>query len=158
MYKKDKPMSLTIRPVTPADRARWEEMFNDYATFYKTSVPEGGHNAVWGWIFDPANDFWCDVVEDKDGSIIGFTQYQLMHRSLGGSMVCYLSDLFVEPELRGSGTGRALIDHVISFTRAKGITNVRWLTQDYNYAGRRLYDTYTAKSDFILYSLPVDAL
>ena len=90
-----------------------------------------------------------------DGTPVGFTQYQLMHRSLSGAMVCYLSDLYVRPAVRGTGAGRALIDHVIEFARSRGISNVRWLTQDYNYAGRRLYDTYTPKSDFILYSLPV---
>lgn len=148
-------MSIKIRPVTEADRIRWEELLNDYATFYKTAVPDGGHDHVWEWIFDENNDFWCDLVEADDGSIIGFTQYQLMHRSLSGAMVCYLSDLYVEPEVRGTGAGRAMIDHVIAFAKANGITNVRWLTQDFNYAGRRLYDTYQPKSDFILYSVPV---
>lgn len=148
-------MSIRIRPVAEADRSRWEELLNDYATFYKTAVPEGGHDQVWDWIFDDDNDFWCDLVEAEDGSVIGFTQYQLMHRSLSGAMVCYLSDLYVEPEVRGTGAGRAMIDHVIAFAKARGITNVRWLTQDFNYAGRRLYDTYQPKSDFILYSVPV---
>jgi len=67
-------------------------------------------------------------------------------------MVCYLSDLYVNPENRGCGAGRALIDHVLAFAKANNIANVRWLTQDFNYAGRRLYDTYSPKSDFILYS------
>ena len=151
----NKPTSVKIRPVTLSDRARWEELLTDYATFYKTQVPDGGFDSVWQWIFDENNDFWCDLVEAQDGSIIGFTQYQLMHRSLGGGMVCYLSDLFVEPNIRGTGAGRAMIDHVIEFAKAKGLANVRWLTQDFNYAGRRLYDTYQPKSDFILYSVPV---
>ena len=150
-------MPHSIRPVTEADKARWVELLNAYAVFYKTSVPDGGHERVWAWIMDPQNDFWCDLSSDDTGSIIGFTQYQLMHRSLSGEMVCYLSDLFVEPAVRGTGYGRALIDHVISFAKARKIPNVRWLTQDYNYAGRRLYDTYTVKSDFILYSLPISA-
>jgi GNAT superfamily N-acetyltransferase len=148
-------MSITIRPVAEADHARWRDLFDAYAAFYKTAVPEGGHARVWDWIHDPDNPFWCDVAEDESGRIVGFTQYQLMHRSLSGEMVCYLSDLFVEPDVRGGGVGRALIDHIVAFARAKGIPNVRWLTQDFNYAGRRLYDTYTPKSDFILYSLPV---
>jgi len=148
-------MIVTIRPVGEADQKCWREMLDAYAVFYKTEVPMGGHDRVWAWIFDPENDFWCDLVEDENGDIIGFTQYQLMHRSLSGEMVCYLSDLYVEPALRGAGAGRAMIDHVIAFAKARGIGNVRWLTQDFNYAGRRLYDTYAMKSDFILYSLPV---
>lgn len=57
--------------------------------------------------------------------------------------------------MRGKGAGRALIDHVIAFAKVNNIPTVRWLTQEFNYAGRRLYDTYGPKSDFILYSVAV---
>ncbi|MEZ5738633.1 MAG: GNAT family N-acetyltransferase [Burkholderiaceae bacterium] len=147
-------MTVKIRPVTDADRPRWEAMFAAYATFYKTSVPDGGFDRVWDWIFDPANDFWCDVAQADDGDLVGFTQYQLMHRSLGASMVCYLSDLYVDPAVRGHGAGRAMIDHVRDFASARGLPGVRWLTQEFNYPARRLYDTYGPKTDFILYNVP----
>ena len=143
---------MPIRPLEKSDRPAWETLFNQYAEFYNTSIPEGGHDNVWQWIFDEDNQFWCDLIVDDKNDPYGFTQYQLMHRSLGGSMVCYLSDLFVNPSQRGNGAGRALIDHVFKFAKANNIVNVRWLTQDFNYAGRRLYDTYSPKSDFILYS------
>lgn len=118
-------------------------------------MPVGGFDTVWGWIFDADNDFWCDVVEDS-GQLVGLVQYQLMHRSLGGTKVCYLSDLYVVPDMQGSGFGRALIDHVLEFARSAEIPNVRWLTQESNYPARSLYDTYTQKSDFILYSVPTN--
>jgi ribosomal protein S18 acetylase RimI-like enzyme len=147
-------MNVTIRPLDPRDRADWEVMFQSYAEFYKTSIPSGGFDIVWAWIFDPHNEFWCDVAEGADGKLIGFTQYQLMHRSLGASMVCYLSDLYVDPKIRGSGAGRAMIDHVLRFAKARGLPGVRWLTQDFNYPARMLYDTYARKTDFILYNVP----
>ena len=148
-------MSITIRPPQEGDRGKWEELFQAYAEFYKTSVPDGGFDTVWDWINDDGNDFWCALAVQDDGTIIGFTQYQLMHRSLGGGMVCYLSDLYVDPEIRGSGAGRAMIDHVVEFAKERGLPNVRWLTQEFNYPARRLYDSYQPKSDFILYSVPV---
>ncbi len=145
-----------IRAVTPADRAAWEALFDGYAAFYKTAVTREAKAEVWAWIFAENPDFWCDLAVDEAGQVVGLVQYQLMHRSLSGAKVCYLSDLFVRPEVRGGGYGRALIDHVIGFARATGISNVRWLTQEFNYAGRTLYDSYRPKSDFILYSLPVE--
>lgn len=147
-------MEHWIRSLTEADRQTWESLFAAYATFYKTQVPTGGFDTVWGWIFDDDNDFWCDVAE-TNGQLVGFVQYQLMHRSLGGTMECYLSDLYVESNTRGSGLGRAMIDHVIAFARSNDIPNVRWLTQEFNYPARTLYDTYAPKSDFILYNVPV---
>ena len=143
-----------IRAATRGDRAVWAELFDLYAAFYKTSVGDQAKAQVWSWIFAENPDFWCDLAE-ADGVVVGLVQYQLMHRSLSGQKVCYLSDLYVRPEIRGGGVGRSLIDHVIAFARGREISNVRWLTQEFNYAGRRLYDSYRPKSDFILYSVPV---
>ncbi|MBC7477137.1 MAG: GNAT family N-acetyltransferase [Pseudorhodobacter sp.] len=148
---------MKIRPLTFQDRVAWEELFDGYAAFYKTELGPEAKAAVWAWIFAETPDFWCDVAEDDAGQLTGMVQYQLMHRSLSGQKVCYLSDLYVRPEIRGSGIGRALIDQVFGFAKSRGISNVRWLTQEFNYAGRRLYDSYRPKSDFILYSVPVES-
>ena len=145
-----------IRSVTSADRAVWAELFDLYAAFYKASVSDEAKAEVWAWIFAENPDFWCDLGVDEAGKVVGLVQYQVMHRSLSGAKVCYLSDLFVRPEVRGGGHGRAMIDHVIGFARARGLSNVRWLTQEFNYAGRRLYDSFRPKSDFILYSVAVE--
>jgi len=147
---------IVVRALHESDRTEWQEKFSAYADFYQVPLPQSSSDAVWEWIFDPNNNFWCAVAEDNHQNVVGFTQYQLMHRSLGGSMVCYLSDLYVDPQVRGSGAGRALIDHVFGFARDNGIENVRWLTQDYNYSARKLYDSYGRKSDFLLYSFGVD--
>ncbi|MFT5112049.1 MAG: GNAT superfamily N-acetyltransferase [Parasphingorhabdus sp.] len=149
-------LELLIRPIEQSESATWEILFQGYADFYKVPLTEQARSTTWEWIFDPDNNFWCDVAVNSDGEIVGFTQYQLMHRSLSGGMVCYLSDLYALPQSRGSGIGRKLIDHVFEFARSKNINNVRWLTQDYNYPARLLYDTYGRKSDFVLYSFPVE--
>jgi len=148
-------MTASIRPLAASDRARWETMFEAYANFYKSSIPDGGFDRVWAWIFDEKSDFWCAVAENENGDVIGFTQYQLMHRSLSGGMVCYLSDLYVDPALRGAGTGRGLIDYVLTFAKDRDLPGVRWLTQDFNYPARKLYDSYGPKTDFILYNVSV---
>lgn len=145
-----------IRPVQATEFDIWQSLFAGYAEFYEVTLPGGAAERAWQWIHDGDEPFWCDVVE-LDGQVIGFTQYQLMHRSLSGERVVYLSDLFVKPDVRGSGAGRALIDHVFAFAKNKGISNVRWLTQDFNYRARELYDSYGSKSDFILYTFPVPA-
>jgi GNAT superfamily N-acetyltransferase len=147
---------MNIRSLEEGDRAAWERLFDEYAAFYKTSIPSGGHVKVWDWIFDGDNPFWCAVAVDSQDEPYGFTQYQLMHDSLSASMVCYLSDLYVRPDQREAGTGRALIDHVLAFAHERGIKDVTWLTQEFNYRARQLYDSYQPKSDFILYSIPIE--
>lgn len=148
-------MGIAIRPVAPSDRDIWEELFQSYAAFYGLEIPPAVAETVWGWIFEPDTDFWCDLAENSDGDVVGLVQYQLMARSLGGGMVCYLSDLYVKPETRGAGAGRALIDHVLGFARDRKLSGVRWLTQEDNLQARKLYDSYQSRSDFILYNIPV---
>ncbi len=148
-------MAMTIRPLAADDRARWEDLFGQYFDFYKMAPRDGGLESVWKWIFDPDNDFWCDVAEDETGKVVGLVHYQLMHNSLRGAMSCYLADLFVDPDVRGSGIGRRLIDHVLAFAKDNGLPSVHWLTQEHNYAGRRLYDRYGPKTEFILYRVGV---
>jgi len=70
-------------------------------------------------------------------------------------MTCYLSDLYTNPAIRGFGAGRAMIDYVLAFAKDLGFPNVMWLTQEFNYTARKVYDTYAAKSDFIAYRVPV---
>ena len=83
--------SIQIRPVVAADQPRWQELMMAYAAFYKVEVTGEGLAATWKWIEDAEEDFWCVFSLDSAGQVTGFTQYQLMHRSLSGSMVCYLS-------------------------------------------------------------------
>ncbi len=147
-------MGVILRSPEDADRDRWEDLFGAYFVFYKATPPEGGFDVVWDWIHDEQNPFWCTLAQNKDGLIIGFVHYQLWHSSMSASMSVYMADLFVDPAMRGSGTGRALIDHVRAFARERGIPSVDWLTQDFNYPGRRLYDTYARKTDFVFYSVP----
>ncbi len=152
--------TTSIRPLATRDSLAWQSLFSDYAAFYNVVIPDGGQGRVWNWIFDNDNPFWCDVIalqhsDTRNSELIGFVQYQLMHRSLTGEMVCYLSDLYVKPEHRNSRAGKALIDHVILTARDWGVSNVRWLTQESNARARKLYDHYCPKSEFILYSYPV---
>lgn len=147
-------MPHLIRPATLDDRALWQPLFEAYAAFYNTPLTPQTLDTVWGWIHDPENPFWCDLALSGDGQPLGLVQYQLMHRSLGGSMVCYLSDLFTTPEARGQGIGRALIDHVLAFAKQRGLPNVRWLTAEDNTTARQLYDTYRPRTPFILYAIP----
>jgi len=145
-------MSLTISPVTKADRADWEALFRAYATFYKTDA-SSAEARVWDWIQSETEPYWSDIARDENGQALGLVQYSLMHRSLSGGMVVYLSDLFTVPEARGKGVGRALIEHVRAFARARGYSSVRWLTAETNSPARKLYDTYAPASGFILYAI-----
>jgi ribosomal protein S18 acetylase RimI-like enzyme len=66
---------------------------------------------------------------------------------------CYLEDLFVAPEGRGSGVGRALIAAVQGMAEEKGCARTYWLTHESNVTARRLYDRVATNAGFIQYRL-----
>ena len=65
--------------------------------------------------------------------------------------VCYLQDLYADPEVRGQGIGRALIEAVYRAADDNGTPAVYWLTQEFNHTARRLYDRIGTLTPFIKY-------
>lgn len=146
-------MAVTIRPVGQGDRAVWQRLFTAYVAFYKLDLAPASAGAVWGWVHDPENPFWADLAVSAAGEAVGLVHHHLMHRSLGGSMTCYLSDLHVAPEARGQGAGRAMIEHVRAVARARGLPGLRWPTAESNAEARALYDSFAPRTEFVLYSI-----
>jgi GNAT superfamily N-acetyltransferase len=65
----------------------------------------------------------------------------------------YLEDLFVAPEARGQGLGRALIEDLVAIGRAKGWQRLYWLTEIENATARRLYDQFCDNDGHIRYRM-----
>jgi GNAT superfamily N-acetyltransferase len=84
-----------------------------------------------------------------DGRAVGLAHW-LTHRSTWSiADVCYLNDLFVVPDRRGQGIGRALIEHVAAAAAAAGCSQLYWLTHQTNTTAQRLYDGVAERTGFI---------
>jgi GNAT superfamily N-acetyltransferase len=141
---------LVIRPLNPNERAAWEPLWHAYLTFYEASVSPETTDVLWQRLHDPNEPMFVQGAF-SGGRLIGMVQY-LFHRScwtIGD--YCYLQDLFVVPEARGLGAGRALIEAVEQAARAHGASRVHWLTKEDNHAARALYDKLADRSGFIQY-------
>ena len=84
--------------------------------------------------------------------LIGLVHYIYHPHNWKIEDVCYIQDLFVSPNIRGTGVGRALIEAVYSASDEKKIATVYWLTQDFNKQARRLYDNIGSLTPFIKYN------
>jgi GNAT superfamily N-acetyltransferase len=139
-----------IRPPTKADEAAWRKLWAGYLKFYRATVPETVTAATWARIHDPASPIKT-LVAEKDGKVIGMTNY-LWHESTWDTRpICYLQDLFVDPTSRGGGAAKALILAVEEAAKKRGCFRVYWQTQEFNGPARSLYDTITPRSSFIVY-------
>jgi GNAT superfamily N-acetyltransferase len=147
--------SLIIRPAIRDDYAQWRPLWDGYNAFYErsgpTALPEAITAATWGRFFDPYEPMHA-LVAEAEGRLVGLVHY-LFHRST--TMIaptCYLQDLFADPEVRGQGIGRALIEAVYEQAQSAGVSRVYWQTHDTNATARLLYDRVAGHRGFIVYS------
>jgi GNAT superfamily N-acetyltransferase len=144
-------MTTTVRPLRPEDHADWRRLWTLYLEFYQTSVPEAVYAATWERLLSGGqNEFRC-LVAESGGRIVGITHYLFHRHCWRVENVCYLQDLYVDADIRGTGAGRALIEAVYAAADAEGCPTVYWLTQDFNDTARRLYDRIGKVTPFLKY-------
>jgi GNAT superfamily N-acetyltransferase len=147
-------MVLTIRPLTQDDRQRWLQLWRGYLTFYKTEFSAEKTEITWNRLLDPEFNLY-GLVAEVDGQLNGMTTYNFQNSTWSENGQCLLEDLFVDENLRGQGTGRALIDAVIQEAKSRGCSRVYWNTDETNETARKLYDTYVLESGKRQYRVPI---
>jgi len=144
-------MAAAIRPIEAGDRAGWEPLWQGYLRFYETELPDEVTDSTWHKLLDPSRSPFGLVAVGESGLLIGLVHY-LFHQSTWTiPHICYLQDLFVDPQVRGSGAGKALIEAVYAKAAEAGAPQVYWLTQEFNRTARGLYDKVATLTPFVRY-------
>ena len=91
---------------------------------------------------------------------IGFALYFFTYSTFLGRPTLYLEDLFVLPEERGRGAGRALLGELARIAKGRGCGRMEWTVLDWNTPSIRFYKRLGAKlrKDWILTRLSGPAL
>jgi GNAT superfamily N-acetyltransferase len=145
---------VSVRPAAKGDEAAWRRMWAAYNTFYEAIVPESVTAATWRRILDPSVPIGA-VLALEYGAAIGFANYVVQPYTWSDRPHCLMEDLFVIPEARSKGAGRALINCLADLCRREGWTELYWITQANNAKARRLYDSFTQPDGFIQYTIEV---
>ncbi len=142
---------LSIRSLTSDDETEWRRLWTAYLDFYETTVSEEVYKTAFERLLSGERSEFHGLIAEIDGTPVGLTHY-LFHRSLWiVEDTCYLMDLFVDPATRGKGVGRALIEAVHTEAKKGGAPAIYWMTQEFNYKGRMLYDQVAKRTPFIVY-------
>ena len=178
MLAKAATKALQIAPIQAVDKSAWSTLFRACIDFYGASIPETQYDSTFDRLIDPAKDLHCLVLRTPDGSgeerklfgIAHFYPHQtpwsekpIMH--LNGkalrqrldststlvSRADLWTDLFIDPELRGQGHGRRMIQQVADLAKEQDCLRVEWATKFDNPA-RKLYDE-LAECSFVEYRL-----
>jgi GNAT superfamily N-acetyltransferase len=145
-------MAVRVRRIEAKDKAAWLPLFKGYIEFYKSTVADDVIELTWQRLLSGAAEFHIGLVAVGDDDVPLGLAHVLFHRSTwSASHYCYLEDLFVRPDLRAGGVGRALIEAVYREADARQCTRTYWATQEFNYRARGLYDQMATKSVFLQY-------
>jgi GNAT superfamily N-acetyltransferase len=78
------------------------------------------------------NPFYFCLIAEQEGRPAGFAFYFFNYSTWLGRPGLYLEDLFVLPEFRGLGVGKALLQQVAAIAVEKGCPRLQWEVLDWN--------------------------
>jgi GNAT superfamily N-acetyltransferase len=128
-----------------------------YQRFYEVDEVDTDRNrSFFRRFLEPSEDGLLLAARDEDGAILGYACLYWHFSSLQATETVLMNDLFVAPEARGRGIGRALIEAAAAVARERGAAWLEWATAPDNHTAQRLYDSLTGeKSTWLEYELPL---
>jgi GNAT superfamily N-acetyltransferase len=143
----------TLTPLTADDHDDWLSLWWGYLEFYESELSTAQTELTFTRLISPADPVYAVIARNEAGQAIGFVNWLTHLSTWSEGDYCYLEDLFVHPDARGSGTGAALIEHVREWARQAGCDKVYWLTQSHNHTARALYDRVASDTGFVHYEI-----
>ena len=134
-------LAFTIRPATPADIPTILGLIRDLAEYERApndvvATEEGLREVLFGK--RPS----AEVVLAMEGeTAVGFAVFFHNFSTWLGRPGLYLEDLFVRPDSRGKGYGRALLVHLAKIARERGCGRMEWAVLDWNEPAIKFYRT-----------------
>ena len=144
---------LVIRPVEASDRERWWELWQGYIEFYKASVADEVSEVTWQRLLDNNEPAFGRVAEHSDHGVVAIMNYVLHLNLWTTKPICYLEDLFTDPDVRGQGAGRALIESLKETGEKEDWHRIYWMTAKDNTTARALYDKLATETQWVRYDI-----
>ena len=144
-------MVVDIREVCAQDKSQWLQLWQGYTSFYGSPQPADVTEYNWQRLLDHGSPVLgrVAVVDDR---VAGFAICVLHEGTWVKTPICYLEDLFVDPQLRGRGIARQLMQALRAEAKEQGWSRLYWHTRTDNPA-RRLYDEFTPADDYVRYRI-----
>lgn len=138
-------MTLAIRPATRADLPLIAEFIRDLAEYERLSHEVRFDEAKLGENLFGPRPYAEVVIGEIDGTPQGFALFFHNFSTFEGRPGIYLEDLFVRPEARGSGLGKALLAHLAQLCVTRDCARLEWWVLDWNAPSIGFYQSLGAK-------------
>ncbi|MCX4666149.1 GNAT family N-acetyltransferase [Streptomyces sp. NBC_01381] len=151
-----------IRTATPADVPLIHAMVRDLAEYEKAldearATEEQLREALFG---ERPAAFAHIAQDDASGEVVGFSLWFLNFSTWRGVHGIYLEDLYVRPEARGGGHGKALLTELARICVQRGYERLEWSVLDWNEPSINFYKSLGAlpQDEWTVYRLTDGAL
>lgn len=152
--------NIEIRKATIADASLILRFVTELAIYEKAE------NEVLAMEADIVNSLFAEsstaqaLICYVKGEPIGFAVYFYNYSTWLGKNGLYLEDLYVSPESRGTGAGKALLKHLAKIAVEKDCGRFEWSVLDWNEPAIKFYESIGAKpqNEWVGYRLAGEAL
>ena len=151
---------MKIRPAQQDEVGIVLQLIHDLALYEKApDEVEATEKELLETIFVDNPRVFCDVV-DVDGEIAGMAIWFLNYSTWQGKHGIYLEDLFIKPEFRGKGYGKALLQHLAKVCDERGYGRFQWWVLDWNSPAIEFYKSLgaVAMDEWTVYRVSGDPL
>ena len=125
-------MATTIRPATRADVGTILTFIRALAAYEREpDAVSATEEDLLRHGFGDRPYYEC-LIAEEDAVAAGFALYFFDYSTWLGRPGLYLEDLFVHPEFRGQGIGKALLERVAAIALEKGCARLKWEVLDWN--------------------------
>lgn len=153
-------MTLTIRPARPGEAGLVLGFIRQLADYEKLAHEvEADEGAIDAALFGESPRAFCDIAE-LNGEPIGFALWFYNFSTFRGRHGIYLEDLFVRPDHRGLGAGKALLANLARRCVAEGLGRLEWWVLDWNEPAIAVYKSLGARpmDEWTVFRLTGEAL
>ncbi|MFM8404982.1 MAG: N-acetyltransferase family protein [Actinomycetota bacterium] len=151
---------MKIRPAREDEVGIVLQLIHDLAHYEKApNEVEATEKELLETIFVEDARVFCDVVE-VDEEIAGMAIWFLNYSTWQGKHGIYLEDLFIKPEFRGRGFGKALLQHLAKLCDERGYGRFQWWVLDWNSPAIEFYKSLgaVAMDEWTVYRVSGDPL
>lgn len=125
-------MTLSIRPATPADLPLIAQFIRELADYEKLAHEVRFDESTLGQKLFGPRPYAEVIIGEIDDAAQGFALFFHNFSTFEGRPGIYLEDLFVRPEARGSGLGKALLAHLAGLCVERDCARLEWSVLDWN--------------------------
>ena len=153
-------MPFTIRSATPDDAETLADLIRELAEYERLAhEARASADSLRQHLFGP-RPYAEALIAEVAGTPVGFALFFHNYSTFRGQPGLYLEDLFVRPESRGRGIGKALLMRLATLAVERGCGRMEWAVLDWNAPSIAFYRSLGARpmDDWTIFRVDDEAL